>query len=123
MTRTHPRRATILILSLLVGTFPIAAQGGKPEESPLVGTWCWRHIRHNLEVTFKAGGTHKQTYALASDEANVHPDEGTWSLEDSTLIMTSSKKGSEPTSSSIKFVGEDQFELDGFQIYDRIPCD
>ncbi|MFM7375810.1 MAG: lipocalin family protein [Chthoniobacterales bacterium] len=116
-------RATIPTLSLLIGTLPIAAQGEKPGESPLVGTWCWRNIRHNLDITFKANGTYKQTYALASDEANVHPDEGTWSLEDSTLIMTSSKKGSEPTSSSINFVGEDKVELDGFQIYDRIPCD
>ena len=113
-------KATLLLLSLLIGILPIAAQGEEPEESPIVGTWCWRHIRHDLEITFEADGTYKQTYALASDGANVHPDKGTWSLEGSTLIMTSSRKSSEPTSSSIQFFGKDRFDLDGFQIFDRI---
>jgi hypothetical protein len=114
-------KANILLFSLLIGVLPIAAQGEEPEVSPIVGTWCWRHIRHNLDITFKADGTYAQTYALASDEDNVHPDKGTWSLEGSTLTMTSSKKGSEPTSSSIQFLGKDRFDLNGFQIFDRIP--
>lgn len=115
-------KATILFLSLLIiGILPPAATAEEPEESPIVGTWCWRHIRHDREITFKADGTYEQTYALASDENNVHPDKGTWSLEGSTLTMTSSKKGSEPVSSSIEFFGKDRFDLEGFQIYDRIP--
>jgi len=114
-------KAAVLLCSLLIGLLPIAAQGEKPEESPIVGTWCWRHIRHNLEITFKADGTYEQTYALASDEDNVHPDKGTWSLEGSTLTMTSSEKDSEATSSSIEFFGKDRFDLNGFQIFDRIP--
>ncbi len=117
-------KATILLLcSLLIGFLPIVAQGEEPEGSGslIVGTWCWRHIRHNLDIAFKADGTYAQTYALASDEDNVHPDKGTWSLEGSTLTMTSSKKGSEPTSSSIQFLGKDRFDLNGFQIFDRIP--
>lgn len=114
-------KATIFLFSLLVGILHLAAQGKEPEVSPIVGTWCWRHIRHDLEINFKADGTYEQTYALASDETNVHRDKGTWSLEGSTLTMTSSEKGSEPTPSSIKFFGKDRFDLDGFRIFDRIP--
>lgn len=114
-------KAAVPLCSLLIALLPIAAQGEKPEESPIVGTWYWRHIRHNLEITFKADGTYEQTYALASDEDNVHQDKGTWSLEGSTLTMTSSEKDSEPTSSTIEFFGKDRFDLNGFQIFDRIP--
>lgn len=116
-------KASILLCSLLIGFLPIAAQGEEPEgsESPIVGTWCWRHIRHNLDITFKADGTYEQTYALASDEDNVHQDKGTWSLEGSTLTMTSSEKGSEPVTSSIEFFGKNRFDQNGFQIFDRIP--
>ena len=116
-------KATIILFSLLIGILHTAAQGNELEGNLIVGTWCWRQMRHDLEITFESDGTYEQKYSPASDEANVHSDKGTWSLEGSTLIMTSSKKGAEPTSSSIKFIGEDQFELDGFQIYDRIPRD
>jgi len=114
-------KATILLFSLIVGTLHTSTQGEEPAGSPIVGTWYWRHIRHNLDITFKADGTYEQTYALASDENNVHPDKGTWSLEGSTLTMTSSEEGSEPVSSFIEFFGKDRFDLEGFQIFDRIP--
>jgi len=113
-------KATVLLLSLLIGTLTIAAQGEETEESAIVGTWCWRHIRHNLDITFKADGTYEQEYSEASDEEKVDRDTGTWSLDGSTLTMTSSKKGSEPAPSSIQFFGKDRFDLDGFRIFDRI---
>lgn len=113
-------KATILLFSLLVGILPIAAQGEEPAESPIVGTWCWRNIRHNLEITFNADGTYEQEYSEASDEENIDRDTGTWSLEGSTLTMSSSRKGSEPAPSSVQFFGKDRFDLDGFRIFDRI---
>lgn len=114
-------KATILLFSLVIGILHTAAQGKEIEGSQIVGTWCWRQIRHDLVITFKADGTYEQKYSPASDEADVNSDKGTWTLKDAALTMTSSKKGSLPISSSIKFFGKDRFDLDDFQIYDRIP--
>ena len=114
-------KAIILLCGMLVGLLHAGAQGKEAEETAMVGTWCWRHPRHDLVITFKADGTYEQKYSPASNEADVHSDKGTWSLKDATLVMISSAKGSSPIPSSIKFFGKDRFDLDGFQIFDRVP--
>ena len=114
-------KATILLCSLLIGILHSPAQCKDAEESPIVGTWCWDHIRHDEVITFKPDGTYERTYSLASDKGKPHSDKGTWSMKDGTLTMTSRKKGSSPISWSIQFSGKDRFELDGFLAYDRLP--
>ena len=41
-------KATVLLFILFIGIVQFAGQGEEPEGNPIVGTGCWRHIRHDL---------------------------------------------------------------------------